>query len=264
MPNINRNLLFLGAAILLGVLASFMAVHYIDNQVAVRTRVVPPETRQLVVPVHDLEQGASLGPDDVAARDVPVDFVPADALTPDNYQQYLGQVLRSPLTHGAPISASAVDLVTDHFSNVITPGKVAYSIQVDESNSVSGLIVPGDHVDIMLLLSGNDDQASAQIRPLLSDVTVLATGKRARGMRSDDDKNGTDENNYSNITLALSPTNAQRLGMAMKVGELRVMLRGANNNDPFNLATLSKADLLRMGKPVRSTSGIQFIIGGNG
>jgi len=257
MPKINRNLLFLGVAILLGIAASFMAVHYINNKVAERTQAKPQETRTVVVPVRDLEKGVLLSDDDVATRDVPVEFVPADALTPENYQTYLGQLLRSPLTKGAPIAGSAIDLVSDHFSTVIDPGKVAYTISVDESGSVSGLIVPGDHVDIMLLLSG-DAAGKDQIRPLLGDVLVLATGKRAQGV-----KPSGDDESYSNLTLGLTPNDAQRLGMAMKVGELRVMLRSAGNKDPFGLETLSKADLLRMGRPVVSGSGIQFIIGGN-
>ena len=257
IPAINRNFLYLGGAILLGIVASFMTVHYINKQVEVRTRAAPTEMRQVVVPVRDLDKGASLTQQDIASRDVPAEFVPADAVTPDNYQDYLGQVLRAPLLHGAPISGSAVDRVTDHFSNLIDPGKVAYSIQVDESNSVSGLIVPGDHLDILLLMSGD---GTDQIRPLLSDVPVLATGRIAKGMRSDG-KN--DDASYSNITLGLPPKDAQRLGMAMKVGELRVMLRSAGNQEPFDLKALSKADLLRYGRPVRG-NGIQFIIGGNG
>jgi pilus assembly protein CpaB len=258
LPTINRNFLYLGGAVLLGIVASFMAVHYINNQVAARTRTTPTATSQVVVPVRDLEKGASIAQDDIAVRDVPSEFVPADALTPDNYQDYVGQVLRTPLTHGAPISGSAVDRVTDHFSNVIDPGKVAYSIQVDESNSVSGLIVPGDHLDIMLLMSGD---GTDQIRPLLGDVPVLATGKIAKGLRNNN-ADGNDDT-YSNITLGLAPNDAQRLGMAMKVGELRVMLRPAGNQQPFDLKTLSKADLLRLGRPVHGGSGIQFIIGGN-
>ncbi|MHB1057453.1 MAG: Flp pilus assembly protein CpaB [Rhodanobacter sp.] len=257
IPAVNRNVLYLGGAIVLGIVASLMAVHYINNQVAARTRTTPTETRQVVVPVRDLDKGASISQDDIAVREVPAEFVPADALTPDNYEDYLGQVLRVPLTQGAPIGGSAVDRVTDHFSNVIEPGKVAYSIQVDESSSVSGLIVPGDHLDILLLLDG---EGSEQIRPLLGDVPVLATGKRAKGYRSDQPEG--DDGSYSNITLGLAPNDAQRLGMAMKVGELRVMLRPAGNRQPFDLKTLSKADLLRLGRPVHG-NGIQFIIGGN-
>jgi len=259
MPKINRNLIFLGVAILLGIAASLMTVHYVNNQVAARTQVhnTPQATRQVVVPVRDLDKGATLTEADVASRDVPADFVPADAITPDNYQGYIGQVLRAPLAHGAPIPASAVERVTDHFSNIIQPGDVAYSIQVDETNSVSGLIVPGDHIDILLLTGGD---RGSDIRPLLGNVLVLATGRHAKGVR-DNDKDGNA--GYSDITLELAPADAQRVGMAMKAGELRVLLRPPGSNGPFDLKLLSKADLLRMGRRVHG-NGIQFIIGGNG
>lgn len=258
MARINRNFIFLGIAVLLGVLASLMAVHYINAQVAARTqqsKTPEPETRTLVVPVKDLLKGATLSQDDIATRDVPVDFAPADALTPDSFAPYVGQVLRAPLTHGAPIPASAVELVTDHFSNIINPSDVAYSIQVDDTNSVSGLIVPGDHIDLLLLTTGDQ---TADIRPLLGNVLVLATGKRAKGVQGNNDKDGDDT--YSNLTLEVAPLDAQRIGMAMKVGDLRVLLRPPGSRKPFNLDLLSKQDLLRLGRRVKR-GGIEFIIG---
>jgi pilus assembly protein CpaB len=257
MPRVNRNLIYLAVAVLLGVAASLLAVRYVNKQVEERTTRAPEETRQVVVPVHDLKAGSLLGADDVAAREVPVDFVPADALTPDNYGRYIGQLLRAPLTQGAPIPASAVETVTDHFSNVITPGNVAYTIEVDEASSISGMIVPGDHIDVLMLTSGED---SDSVRPLLSDVLVLATGKHAKGVR---DTGEAGNGSFSNITLQLSPTDAQRVGIARKIGQLLVMLRPAGSSEPFDLKTLSKADLLRMGRRVRGT-GIEFIIGGSG
>jgi pilus assembly protein CpaB len=257
MVRINRNFLFLGIAVLLGVAASVMAVRYINSEVATRTQqgLPPPQhTRTVVVPVTDLPKGTVLTQADVASREAPADFIPADALTPDNYTDYLGQVLSAPLTHGAPIPASAVERVADHFSGIIGAAHVAYSMQVDETNSVSGLIVPGDHIDILLLTNENQ---SADIRPLLGDVLVLATGKHAKGVQGDD--KGAD-GSYSNITLELSPQDAQRIGMAMKVGELRVLLRPPGSDRPFDLNLLSKQDLLRLGRRVKH-GGVEFIIG---
>lgn len=250
---INRNFVYLGIALLLGVAASLMAVHYVDAQVAARAVGPTQETRSVVVPVRDLEAGATLPADAVAAREVPVDFIPADALTSANYDQYLDQVLRAPLAQGAPIPASAVELVKDHFSGVIAPGHVAYTLQVDEANSVSGMIVPGDRIDVLLLTSDGGNDA---LRPLLADVLVLATGRHAPGVR---DSESADS--YSNITLQLPPADAQRIGVARKIGDLQVMLRPAGSREAFDLKTFSKADLLRMGQRARG-GGIQFIVGG--
>lgn len=257
MPRINRNVVYILVALLLGVLASFMAIQYINGQVAARTHApVQAKTSAVVVPIHDLKAGDTLTADDVASRDIPQEFVPADVLTPDNYGSYLGQVLRTPLAQGAPIPTTALEQIADHFSAIINPDDVAYTIQVNETNSISGLIVPGDHIDILLLVSKNEKDT---IRPLLSDVLVLATGKRARGLKTGD--HATDSS-FSNVTLELSPRNAQRLSMAKKIGQLRVMLRSPENRGDLNLKLLSEADLLGTGRPGYGR-GVQFIIGGS-
>ena len=256
MPRVNRNLLFIIIALVLGVAASYLAVQYVNKEVAARTPVDHTKTVSVVVPTHPLAKGDILKADDVAARDVPEAFIPADAVTPANYEDYLGQQLRAPVAQGAPLAGSAVHLVTDHFSNVINRDDVAMTIQVDESNSTSGLMVPGDHVDIMLLMTEEKD---VRLIPLQSNVPVLATGRRARGVQSSGDDSA---GNYSNVTLELSPRDAQRLAVAGKAGELRLMLRKAGQNQPFDLRMLSKAELLNLGKPVRKgTPGVEFIIG---
>jgi pilus assembly protein CpaB len=256
--NMNRNLIYLLVAVGLGGLASIMAVHYINQQVAARTPVDHTETVSVVVPVHPMQKGDILKQEDIAARDVPSAFVPADAITPDTYENYLGQVLRAPVAQGAPLSASSIDLVVDHFSNIITKGDVAYTIQVDDTNALSGLMVPGDHVDILLMLTAHD---TVKIVPLESDVTVLATGHRAKGVRNAE-ANAPDS--FSNVTLELTPSQAQRVAVAGKSGELRLMLREPGNNEPFNLRALSKQDLMRLGNPLRKSTEVQFIIGGKG
>jgi pilus assembly protein CpaB len=258
LVNMNRNLIYLLVAVGLGALASLLAVQYINKQVAARTPVDHTQTVAVVVPVRPMEKGEILKQEDISSRNVPSDFVPADAVTPDTYENFIGQVLRAPVAQGAPLSASAVDLVADHFSNVINKGDVAYTIQVDDTNSMSGLMVPGDHVDILLMVT---DEASVRIMPLQSNVMVLATGHRAKGVpNTDPNAAGT----YSNVTLELTPTEAQRVAIAGKAGELRLMLRQAGNDQPFNLRELNKADLLRIGNPAHKSTGVEYIVGGRG
>lgn len=256
MFRVSKNLIYIAVALTLGVTASYLAIQYVNKQVEARTPVDHTKTVSVVVPVHPMQKGDILKQDDVSSRDVPEAFIPADAITPDNYEGYLGQVLRAPLAEGAPLSASAVDLVADHFSNVINKGDVAYTIQVDDINSVSGLIVPGDHVDILLMLT---EENGVKLMPLQSNVAVLATGRRAKGVQNADP---APADNYSNVTLELSPGDAQRVAVAGKSGELRLLLRQAGNADPFNLRMLTKADLLRIGNPVHKPAGVEFIIGG--
>ena len=256
LPRVNKNLVYLLVALGLGGMSSLMAVKYINQKVAERTPSNHAETVTVVVPVHPMQKGDILKQEDIASREVPASFVPADAVTPDTYDSFVGQVLRAPLAQGAPLSASAVELVADHFSNVIKKGDVAYTIQVDDSNSVSGLMVPGDHVDVLLMVS---EQDGVKILPLESNLMVLATGHRAKGVQNTD-SNG--DGAFSNVTLELTPPQAQRIAIAGKSGELRLMLREAGTNQPFNLRTMTKQELM-LG-PKRKSSGVQFIIGGKG
>lgn len=255
MVRVNRNLIFVAVAIVLGVLASLLAVKYVDNQVAARTP-AGAKTRPVVVPVRNIEKGQVIGEEDLSVRDVPVDLVPADVVGPEAYQQYIGQQLRSPVAKGVPLAVSSLDLVADHFSNIINAGDVATTISVDDNNSVSGLIVPGDHVDILMMVTS--DEQNQRIMPLLGNVLVLATGHRAKGVQQEGEKGA----NFNNLTLELPPNDAQRLAMANKAGELRVILRQADSKEPFNLSSLSKADVLRISRPARKATGIEYIIGG--
>lgn len=265
MRRVNRNFVFVAVAIVLGILASLSAMHYVQKQADLakaraenRPKVA---TVSVAVPVRSLNRGDVLSDGDVAARDVPVDLVPADAITPDNYQNYIGSTLTMPLSKGVPIPGLAVESMANHFSSVIKPGDVAVTMQVDQLNSISGMIVPGDRIDILMTLS--DSAANPQIRPLLSNVLVMATGQRTRGVRAQAGQQANDLANYSDVTLELSPLDAQRLNVGRKVGELSVWLRRAGSDSSFELGALTKAELLGY-HTHRRGHGIQFIIGGGG
>lgn len=251
---LNRNILFLLAALGLGGLAAWLAVSYVQRTIDEKTSVVEP-TIVVGVPVRDIAAGELLGPDDLAARPVPPDLVPADAITRDNYEQFLGRLLRAPVRQGAPFSASALVPLYEQFSAVIGKGNVAYNLSVDENNSISGMITPGDHVDILLTV--DDEQAGARVLPLLQDVLVLATGTRVGEMPLDEDQAG-----FGSITLEVSPADAQRLAVAGKAGSLRVVLRRNEDRTPFGLGGLSARQLLNT-QQASGQAGVHYIVGGS-
>lgn len=257
---VGKNLVFVAFAVVLGGVAGVAAVHYVRGAAESARSKATPRTVQVAVPVHNLSRGDVLASDDMAARAVPVDFVPAGAITPDDYQNYVGGVVTMPLNKGVPIPGRAVEALSSHFSDVIKPGNVAVTMQVDDVNSISGLIVPGDRIDILMTLSGNND---AQTRPLLGDVLVLATGQQTRGVRQGQSASQTaGPRTYSDITLEMTPSAAQRLAVAGKVGTLSVWLRHAGTASPLELGTLTRSGLLgETGKGQRVGTGVQFIIG---
>ena len=258
MPTFNRNFVYLAVALVLGLVAALAAVGYIRSEVDQRTRDAATEMVAVAVPKSDMEIGAVIQEADLAVREVPVDFVPADAVTPDNYAGLMGRMLRAPVREGAPLPGAALVPLYDQFSRVIGEGRVGYTLQVDETNSISGMVAPGDHVDI--LLSVEQDGGNTRVLPLLEDIGVLATGTRVgEELANDEGQAG-----YSTMTLELLPEQAERLAVADKAGSLRVLLRQREDATAFELDGLTESELLRGApRPVaRRTGGVEFIIGG--
>lgn len=267
LPKLNKNVLFLGGAILLGLVAALLSVSYVQKRVAEATSAAEkpavPEAR-VVVSRRDLAVGEPVGPDDFLARTVPVDFIPADAISPEEYGNFVGRMVRAPIKRGAPVSASALVPIYDRFSRVIVPGKVGYTLSVNENNSISGMIAPGDAVDILLHYDGDSEASQGQsavgerVVPLLQNIVVLATGTKIEDMPGDTEAGG-----FSSVTLELDPAQAEQLTVGQEMGDVRVLLRNIEDGTPFGLAGLTeKALKATFGGSVGSDS-VEYIIGGS-
>ncbi|KWV10416.1 Flp pilus assembly protein CpaB [Xanthomonas translucens] len=274
-PKLSKNVLFILIAVVMAGLAAFIAVSYIRTTVAERTQDNRPMV-DVAVPVNDLPQGTILQGSDLALRTVPAEFAPADAVTPDNHAQFEGRMLRAPARGGAPLSASALVPLYDQFSRLIPKGKVAYTMSVDENNSISGMIAPGDLIDLFFVkdaTTGGSGGAGtgAQVFPLLQKIKVLAAGSRIG--EAPTPKEGEESNTstgFSSVTLELDQYQAKQLAVASKVGAVRVLLREVQDTSPGAAAGMSESQLLRLlgsGDPANTGSGssrVEFIIGGKG
>lgn len=264
---VNKNLLFIVGAVVFGLIAAFLSVTYVQQKAEEARAAATPQSRpemQVVVPIRDIAPGERLQPGALSARDVPVDFVPADAILPGSYEQYLGQVARVALKQGVPVSAGALVATHDQFSRVVSPGNVAYTFTVNETNSISGMISPGDRIDILMTYSpGREDENEGaqapsegdRVVPLLENILVLATGTALENVP------GEIASGYSSVTLELSPHQAEQLTIAQEAGRMRVVLRNLDDRTPFGLRGLTERALLS-DYEASGGSGVHFIIGG--
>ena len=281
-PKIGKNHVYIAVALVMAVLAALLAVNYVQTTVAERTQ----DNRKMVdvaVPLADMPQGAIVQPGDLAVRSVPAEFAPVDAVTPDNHAQFEGRMLRVAVRGGAPLSGSSLIPVNDHFSTLIPAGKVAYTLSVDENNSISGMIVPGDLIDILFVKDKNGDQdvaaaasrAGARIVPLFQQVKVLATGTKMGERLAQKDQPDGETQGFSSVTLELDQAQAKGLAIASQVGALRVLLRDAKDRTRNSEQSLSEREWLRslgvLGAEADPSKAqgvrdgrIEFIIGGRG
>lgn len=179
---------------------------------------------EIVVPTRNLRPGDLLTSDNLAIREVPGAFVHAEAVTPGNVDVALNHRIVHPLNDGEPLLAFHVaESPGTGFSTMIEEGKRALSFPVDILSSVSGMLRPGDRIDLLMTLREGDKQVTT---PLLMNVPILAAGDTV-------DQLDVPEGRFQTITLSVKPIDAAKITHAQSVGKLTVLLRtGRDTNDP--------------------------------
>jgi pilus assembly protein CpaB len=219
---INRSLVLLLAALALGGLSAFGVKRFIQHQMEEVEARGKGRMVRVLVPKEDLPKGAPLTQAAVAAREVPADWAHSNAITPQQFDRVENQKLAYPAVRGEMILWSMLEgQRAPSFSARLPAGRRAITVPVDEVNSISGMLQPGDRID--LIVSARKD-SRAYMFPLLQNVVVLATGSQAVPAGDTSGKEGG-RRSYTTITLDASPQDAQRVLAAREIGKLAALLR---------------------------------------
>jgi len=253
-----------------GALAVVGARNHIAERLAQERALLQPrqEMVELVVARRDLRRGERVGPDTMAVRSVPREYAPGGAVTPDGFDAVAGARLLLPMRSGEPLLPSAV-VATDSgaISGRVRPGVRAMTIAVDEVNSLSGMLQPGDRIDLMLSvrLPGPGGIVQPEVtRTVMQDVPVMATGRQSRAGSFDDAPAGRP---YTAITVEVNPDQAQRLVVAQRAGKLTAVLRNPGDRRAVPERRLDLNALLGLPAPAAvepGPAGPEMIIGGRG
>lgn len=186
--------------------------------------------REVLVAAKDLPAGSILDESTLARRTVPSRFVARSALGPDGLALASGARLAQPLEAGDPIRPTMfVSAAVGTLAGRLQSGHRALTIQVDDTRSQAGLIVPGDHIDLLQAVETlRNGVRGIAVRTLLESVPVLATGSRAEPAtvaRSADAPSLGLPRGYDTLTLRVTPQDARRISIAEREGELLVTLR---------------------------------------
>ncbi len=290
-PNIkiNKTWLMLIVAIVLSLLTAWLSMQYLrfreqsmEAEIKARTQ-DKGGTVAVVVPIKALPPGTLLEENLVAARNISADFVYEDTITVAQFDALKGQALIRPVERGRPLRKADVREVFADFSGTLKAGRRAMTIAVDEMNSVSHMVEPGNMVDLMLVISSGQEPGGSNqtVVPFLDQIKVLATGQK---VTQDDPATASTERrrSYSNLTLEVTPTQAARLALAQELGKLRAVLRNEKDRQEVDFETVSANNLLedirerererRMARAAEkpaarapySASYVEYFIGGKG
>lgn len=233
----SKTWIVLAVALGIGLLAALAARNYLANQMAAieaRNRGV---TVNVVVANADLPKGTRLSSANVAVRAIPKDYAHSVALTPEQFDHVVGQPLAYPVKSGEMIIWGLLESKkVPTFSARVETGRRAMTVPVDEISSISGLLEPGDVIDLMVTI----DREQRKITfPLLQSVQVMATGQR-----SVDDPRSGERRQYSTVTLDTTPEQAQNVIVAREAGKITALLRNPQDKEPLRGGEADLAQLL--------------------
>ena len=181
---------------------------------------------------------------------------PANIMPPESFSDLTkldGRVTKSALQVGEPVLATklAPEGSLGGLSAVITEGKRAITVRVNDVVGVAGFALPGNYVDIIVNTqqeegSGNDKKTKDISKIVLEHILVLAVAQEA----------GRDETTpkvVNAVTLEVSPEQAEMIDLARSIGDLSLVLR--NQADVVNAKTegVTKNSLLEFEEPLPET-----------
>lgn len=199
---------------------------------AVGARSRPPSKETVLVAAHPIHAGSLLTPGDLSSKVVLLANASAsDAIkdTPGTRRQLIGAMVRHGLGQGDTLRNDDVMRPGDHgfLAAVLHAGMRAVSIAVNNTTGSAGLIWPGDHVDVILTqtLTGPVVPVGHQVaaETVLSDIRVLAINQQLIEGAAPNESGS-----QRTVTLEVTPSQAQRLSVAMRLGRLSLAVRSAD------------------------------------
>lgn len=204
-----------------------------EQAVAAAPAPEPVKAATVVVAAEPLRYGQDLEPKHL--REV---AWPADALPPGVYRT-VGEVISagerrvvlSAMEPNEPVLAHKITGKGQRgtLSALIGAGMGAVTIQVNEVVGLSGFVLPGDRVDVLLTRheSGGDGGQSAQKENSFSDIVVQNVKVLAAGQVADE--TAATPISVTAVTLEVDRIAAQKVAVAVRAGTLSLMLRPAGD-----------------------------------
>lgn len=200
---------------------------------------------------HDVPAGTVLKKSDLLAGFVPRTGLRAQAVPAESYMELIGR--KTTVYHKAQdvvfwSDIEGGDTSRDGLSASVKRQMRAISINVNGASSVSGMVRPNDHVDVIGTFNFPDDDGKIKkgdpvTCTILQNVLVLATGKQTAKTHIPD--LGAGGANYATVTIEVTPREAEMLAFAEQIrGRLMLTLR--NGNDTSTERELPNVDFTKI------------------
>lgn len=224
-------------ALVVAVVASFLLYKWMKKQTAPK-KVAEVKTVQVVVAEVDLHPGMKLKSEMMKTVSYLEESLPmGHFIAPE---KAAGRVVITPMKRQELILESRLAPATvkqGGMAAIITPGKRAVSIAGNKVLGSSGLINPGDRVDILLTADGKN-------KTVFENVLVLATGPQLR-------RNSEGKPSPVNVyTLEVTPEQGEKIILAANSGKIHFALRSVLDTETVLTTGATRKEILAAYRPV--------------
>jgi len=202
-------------ALIFGVIASFIVTKYVVRDSSNQGE------KKIIMAKVPIEAGTALIATQFELVVWPSAQIPEGIFTDE--KKLIGRVARQSIFPGELIVEAKLASLESKggLASVITVGKRAISVRVNDVVGVAGFALPGNYVDI--LVSAKDGAGQPFSKTVLNHVKVLAI---AQDTIADPSKPKV----VNAVTLELTPSEAEQLDLARSIGALSLVLRNEVDN----------------------------------
>jgi len=196
-------------------------------------------TRPVVIAMADLPEGSEIDKAALTTSEWPEQTIPAGAFA--KVDDAVGRVTRVAVFKGEPIVPGrlAPEGTGPGLEVKIAPGKRAMAVRINDVAGLSGLVQPGSRVDVLVTLREAIAGSREGVAKLfMENLKVLSVGSRVT--RSDDNA----PINATTATLEVTPSEAEQIALAMKEGNIQLVLRGYGDPDSVTTRGATHDDVL--------------------
>lgn len=198
----------------------------------------PPARAAILVAARPLPTGTLLRPEDVRWQDWALGDVPQGYIERGRHKdEVAGAVNRRPFVVGEPLMLGQLVLPNERgfLAAVLTPGKRAVAVAVDAVSAASGLISPGDHVDLILAQTFEKDGTApgrgAVGETLLRDLRVLSIDQHLSDAAVAAEKGNGAQTVPRTVSLEVTAKQAETIAVASGLGRLSLVLRSLGTDE---------------------------------
>jgi pilus assembly protein CpaB len=232
----NKGQAFMGLAVLLGAAAAIAAYFSITMVARQSGGRIGQGQQSVVVTTADLTYGVKLEPEMLHVVQYPKDAVPAGAFS--SVDSVAGQTTKVFLGAREPVTAIKLSSRGGGLSMLVRPTMRAASVEVNQVSGVSGFVLPGDRVDVLVTVDPRGGAGEEAVtRTILQNVEVLAAGQKTQ-------QESNKPISVQAVTLLVDPQGAEQVALAMHEGEISLALRNPDDQDVVKTAAFSTRQMI--------------------